>query len=52
MNKKQIEQQTLKMHSEKNQFSQHTTMDVFNSPKVQFVSINIESLHIHESGMI
>lgn len=51
MNKKHIEQQVSKMQAKKNQFPQQTTMDVLNSPKVQFVSITIESLHIHVSGM-
>ena len=39
------------MQPEKDQFPQHTRMDILNTPKVQHVEINIQSLHIHESGM-
>ena len=37
-----------KMHPEKDQ---RTREDIINAPKVQYVQIIIQSLHIHESGM-
>lgn len=51
MSSKQFASQPLKMQPGKDQFHEHTRMDVFNAPKVQYVNINIQSLHIHESGM-
>ena len=51
MNSKQYTKQPPEMQPEKDQFPQHTRMDILNTPKVQYVKINIQSLHIQESGM-
>lgn len=48
---KQLTNESNKMQPKTNQLPQLTQIDVFNSPKVQYVNINIQSLHVHESSM-
>lgn len=50
MSSKQFTQKPPKMKPGKHQIPEHITMDVVNTPKVQYVNINIQSLHVHESG--
>lgn len=52
MSSKRFTQQFPKMQTGKDKIPENITMDVFNAPKVQYVNINIGSLHIHELGMI